>query len=95
MEWRTLLSWLLKKGKRKATNAHFPVFRLKGPSWLDSLAGSWLSLMAAGVAVLMMPIVVGVLMDVHRGFMAVLMAVAMFLGIQHITQNICRRHASN
>jgi len=31
--------------------------------------------MAAGVPVLVMPVVVGVLMGVHRGFVAVLMAV--------------------
>jgi len=37
--------------------------------------------MAAGVPVLVMPVVVDVLMGVHRGFMAVLMAVvAMSLG---------------
>jgi hypothetical protein len=61
--------------KRKATNAHVPVFRPEGPSWLDSFAGTWLSLMAAGVPVLMMPVVVGVLMRMHGGLMAVLMTV--------------------
>ena len=70
-----------RKQKRKATNALFPVFRPKGPSWLDSFVGSWLSLMAAGVPVLMMPVVVDVLMGVHGGFVAVLMAImAMSLG---------------
>jgi hypothetical protein len=64
-----------KRRKRKATNAHVPVFRPGRPSWLCSYAGSWLSLMATGVFVLMMSVIVSMFMSMDRGFVAVLMAV--------------------
>jgi hypothetical protein len=64
-----------KKEKGKPRTLIFQSSDRRGPSWLNSFAGSWLSLMATSVPVLMMLVVVGVLMRMHRGFVAVLVAV--------------------
>jgi hypothetical protein len=64
-----------KKEKGKPRTLIFQSSDRRRPSWLNSFAGSWLSLMATSVPVLMMPIVVGVLMRMHRVFVAVLMTV--------------------